>query len=84
MKLIVKTNTEDLLVHAVFDKLIPQIKCIDDLGKPTISYPTRKVWVKEYEAEMKDGSVVEITIYIRKINGGISMSGSQGTIKESK
>jgi len=77
MKLIVKTYTEDKLVQAACDKLIPKINTKEDLGKPTIPYQSRRVWIKCYEAELNNGKIGKIELWIREIKGGISITGSE-------
>lgn len=77
MKLLIKTTTEDVHVNAAIDILLPTIKTIKDLGEPTVPYPTKIIWYREYEGTLKTGEVVKILLRIRKIKGGISISGAQ-------
>jgi hypothetical protein len=77
MKLIVKTYTEDKLVQAACDKLIPKLNTIEDLGEPTIPYPSRRGWIKDYEADLGNGKIGKIELIIREIKNGISITGSE-------
>ena len=79
MKVIIKTSTELNHVNAAIDVLFPQLHSIDDLGEPLIAYPTKTIWVRDYEGTLPDGMMVKVSLYIRKIRGGISITGTETT-----
>jgi hypothetical protein len=77
MKVIIKTSTEDKHVNNAIGMLFPNLHSIEDLGKPLISYPTKTMWCREYEGVIDDDTSVKVLLYIRKIRGGISISGTE-------
>lgn len=83
MKVIIKTTTDNTHVNDAIDILFPTIKNYSDLGKPLINYPYKTMWVREYEGELTDGTKIDVTLYIRKIRGGISISGESQAVMAS-
>ncbi|NCB01300.1 MAG: hypothetical protein EOM67_03930 [Spirochaetia bacterium] len=77
MKVIIRTSTEHKHVNAAIDMLFPNLHSIEDLGKPLISYPTKTIWCREYEGDIDKNTSVKVLLYIRKIRGGISISGTE-------
>jgi len=77
MKIIIRTSTEHKHVNAAIDILFPNIHSIEDLGEPLISYPTKTIWCREYEGDIDKNTHVKVLLYIRKIRGGISISGTE-------
>ena len=79
MKLLIKTDTNLIHVNAAIDILIPTLKTIADLGTPTVNRESRQIWVRHYEGK-HNGMKIEVILWINKIKGGISITGSQETI----
>ena len=77
MKVIIKTATEHKHVNTAIDMLFSTLHSIEDLGEPLISYPTKTMWCREYEGVIDDDTSIKVLLYIRKIRGGISISGTE-------
>jgi hypothetical protein len=77
MKVIIRTSTEHKYVNAAIDMLFPNINSVEDLGEPLIPYPTKTMWYREYEGDIDKNTSVNVVLYIRKIRGGISISGKE-------